>query len=135
MLPLEVKASISHLGQTVMLKVAGLDELARGEYPFERMALDLRTLPPISLSKGLMNLPWGAFVDNDALTVRKQPTITLIGDQRIASAGDVLEVDPVLKRVAIRYRRGDNGNVLFATERCNSYCLMCSQPPREVDDN
>ncbi len=34
----------------------------------------------------------------------------------------------------VLYRRGDLGNVIFATERCNSYCLMCSQPPRDVDD-
>ncbi|MGO4781920.1 His-Xaa-Ser system radical SAM maturase HxsC, partial [Lysobacter sp. 2RAB21] len=38
-------------------------------------------------------------------------------------------------KIAVRYRRGDNGNVLFATERCNSFCLMCSQPPREVEDS
>ncbi|MGO4220782.1 His-Xaa-Ser system radical SAM maturase HxsC [Lysobacter sp. TAF61] len=35
----------------------------------------------------------------------------------------------------MRYRRGDNGNVLFATERCNSFCLMCSQPPRQIEDD
>jgi len=25
-------------------------------------------------------------------------------------------------------------NVLVATERCNSNCLMCSQPPQDRDD-
>lgn len=33
------------------------------------------------------------------------------------------------------YRRGSNHNAVFATDRCNSYCLMCSQPPRSVDDS
>jgi len=47
----------------------------------------------------------------------------------------VVELNPLQKKVAIRYRRGDTGNVLFATERCNSYCLMCSQPPRDVQDD
>lgn len=31
------------------------------------------------------------------------------------------------------YRVGSRHNVVFATEACNSYCLMCSQPPRRVD--
>jgi His-Xaa-Ser system radical SAM maturase HxsC len=32
------------------------------------------------------------------------------------------------------YRRGSAHNVLFVTERCNSNCLMCSQPPRDRED-
>lgn len=32
-------------------------------------------------------------------------------------------------------RHGSPSNALFATDRCNSLCLMCSQPPREVDDS
>lgn len=31
------------------------------------------------------------------------------------------------------YRVGSRHNVVFATDACNSYCLMCSQPPRRVD--
>jgi His-Xaa-Ser system radical SAM maturase HxsC len=37
--------------------------------------------------------------------------------------------------VSVLYRRGSAANVLFATERCNSLCLMCSQPPRDEDDD
>ena len=32
------------------------------------------------------------------------------------------------------YRPYSGHNVLFMTERCNSNCLMCSQPPRDYDD-
>jgi His-Xaa-Ser system radical SAM maturase HxsC len=32
------------------------------------------------------------------------------------------------------YRRSSRHNTIFATDRCNSLCLMCSQPPRDVDD-
>jgi len=31
-------------------------------------------------------------------------------------------------------RNDSPSNSLFATDRCNSLCLMCSQPPRETDD-
>ncbi len=33
------------------------------------------------------------------------------------------------------YRVGSPHNAIFATEHCNSYCLMCSQPPRQVDES
>ncbi len=33
------------------------------------------------------------------------------------------------------YRRSSPHNTILATERCNSLCLMCSQPPRPDDDS
>lgn len=50
------------------------------------------------------------------------------------SEGDVVRIDPN-GSVRTLYRRKSNHNTLFATERCNSLCVMCSQPPREVDDS
>ena len=32
------------------------------------------------------------------------------------------------------FRAGSKHNSLLLTERCNNYCLMCSQPPKRVDD-
>lgn len=32
------------------------------------------------------------------------------------------------------YREKANHNTLFVTERCNSNCIMCSQPPKDKDD-
>lgn len=139
MLPLETKAAVSDLSSPLLVKLAGLPELAEGAYPLQRMALDLRALPPERLSSDLLNLPWGAYVDSADDDRRAyppgRPIARLQGDPKIAKPGDVIEMDPYRQRVAIRYRRGDNGNVLFATERCNSYCLMCSQPPRQIDDD
>jgi His-Xaa-Ser system radical SAM maturase HxsC len=37
-------------------------------------------------------------------------------------------------RIDTLFRIGSPNNGLFVTERCNSRCLMCSQPPRMVDD-
>ena len=50
------------------------------------------------------------------------------------SDGDVVGIYPN-GSVRTLYRRGSPSNTLFATERCNSFCLMCSQPPRQVDDD
>lgn len=48
--------------------------------------------------------------------------------------GDVISIDPENGRVAVLYRVGSNHNSMLITERCNSRCVMCSQPPRDVDD-
>ncbi|UOE33289.1 His-Xaa-Ser system radical SAM maturase HxsC [Hymenobacter monticola] len=47
--------------------------------------------------------------------------------------GDVLSIDPngLINR---QYRADSYQNFLLATERCNSNCLMCSQPPKDRDD-
>jgi len=47
--------------------------------------------------------------------------------------GDVIAVDPT-GFVRTLYRRSSRHNFILATEQCNSYCLMCSQPPRQMDD-
>jgi His-Xaa-Ser system radical SAM maturase HxsC len=48
--------------------------------------------------------------------------------------GDVLSVHPHSGRVRLLYRRSSRHNFFLVTERCNNYCLMCSQPPKKVDD-
>jgi His-Xaa-Ser system radical SAM maturase HxsC len=48
--------------------------------------------------------------------------------------GDVVGVYPQSGRVRVLYRRSSRHNFFLVTERCNNYCLMCSQPPRKVDD-
>jgi hypothetical protein len=50
------------------------------------------------------------------------------------SDGDVVSISPT-GHVRTLYRRQSKSNTLFATDRCNSLCVMCSQPPREVDDS
>jgi His-Xaa-Ser system radical SAM maturase HxsC len=48
--------------------------------------------------------------------------------------GDVLRIQPETGRVRVLYRRSSGHNFFLVTERCNNYCLMCSQPPKSVDD-
>lgn len=47
--------------------------------------------------------------------------------------GDIVAVHPS-GRIDTLFRVASPNNSLFVTERCNSKCLMCSQPPRLVDD-
>jgi His-Xaa-Ser system radical SAM maturase HxsC len=50
------------------------------------------------------------------------------------SEGDLLGLQPASGRFRTLYRRAAKHNSFLVTERCNHYCLMCSQPPRNVDD-
>jgi His-Xaa-Ser system radical SAM maturase HxsC len=62
---------------------------------------------------------------------------TLVGlDGRFGylAAGDVIAFDPGSRRFRVLFRRASKHNAFLVTERCNHYCLMCSQPPRKVKD-
>lgn len=48
--------------------------------------------------------------------------------------GDILGFQSTSRRFRTLYRRSSSHNSFLVTERCNHYCLMCSQPPRDVDD-
>ena len=48
--------------------------------------------------------------------------------------GDVVAVDPN-GFVRTLYRRASKHNFILVTEQCNSLCLMCSQPPKDIDDS
>ena len=48
--------------------------------------------------------------------------------------GDIIGLHPHSRKLRVLYRRASTHNAFFVTERCNHYCLMCSQPPRDIDD-
>jgi His-Xaa-Ser system radical SAM maturase HxsC len=56
-----------------------------------------------------------------------------VADPGLVRPGNVVAIDPRRSTLRALWRRGANGNALFATGRCNSLCLMCSQPPRADD--
>jgi His-Xaa-Ser system radical SAM maturase HxsC len=51
------------------------------------------------------------------------------------SDDDVVAIGLEGTRLRVLYRRKSNQNSILLTERCNHYCLMCSQPPKTVDDS
>lgn len=48
--------------------------------------------------------------------------------------GDVLRITDK-GTVSVLFQKSARHNSFLLTERCNNYCLMCSQPPRNVDDS
>ncbi|WP_164730082.1 His-Xaa-Ser system radical SAM maturase HxsC [Rhodomicrobium lacus] len=63
----------------------------------------------------------------------KGPRLGGYSDLSHLNAGDIVLVDGRNGRTRTLYRKASSHNALFVTERCNSNCLMCSQPPRDVD--
>ena len=49
--------------------------------------------------------------------------------------GDVVAVELDRPAVRVLYRRDSPHNSFLLTERCNHYCLMCSQPPKDTNDD
>ncbi|RXH10625.1 radical SAM protein [Bradyrhizobium guangzhouense] len=64
----------------------------------------------------------------DARLVAVPPKYDYLAD------GDVIGFDHASRKFRTLYRRSSAHNSLLVTERCNHYCLMCSQPPKDVDD-
>jgi His-Xaa-Ser system radical SAM maturase HxsC len=51
------------------------------------------------------------------------------------TSGDILGFDSKGERVNVLWRHESLQNSVLLTERCDHYCLMCSQPPKNVDDD
>jgi His-Xaa-Ser system radical SAM maturase HxsC len=49
--------------------------------------------------------------------------------------GDILRVNPRRGELWVMYRRQSRFNSMLLTERCNSWCVMCSQPPKTAKDD
>jgi His-Xaa-Ser system radical SAM maturase HxsC len=48
--------------------------------------------------------------------------------------GYIVTIEPGSGFIRTVFRPESPHNTIFTTDRCNSNCIMCSQPPKEVDD-
>lgn len=76
---------------------------------------------------------WYIFVDRPSRNL-DAPTIELSADFNHLADGDVLRLAPMKHSLRVLFRRNASINSFLLTERCNNLCLMCSQPPRNVND-
>lgn len=56
-------------------------------------------------------------------------------DHDYLDEGDIIRVDSVSGSFLCLYRMNSPHNTILLTEQCDHYCLMCSQPPKEIDDS
>lgn len=61
--------------------------------------------------------------------------VILPDEYNYLAEGDIVRVVPNRHSIRALYRRNSRYNAILVTERCNHYCLMCSQPPRDINDS
>lgn len=62
------------------------------------------------------------------------PVVHSVRDVDHLMKGHIVVIEPANGFIRTLYRPESQHNIIFATERCNSNCLMCSQPPKDADD-
>src|SRR5262245_12419622 len=72
--------------------------------------------------------------DLGSVMTRQTPVVSEADHVEHITDGDVLRIDFRHGLVRTLYRVNSRNNIIFATDRCNSNCLMCSQPPKDIDD-
>ena len=88
----------------------------------------------IDSSKDMNLIGFGLVFSLDKNAIQHSNVAYLSEELSYLEEGDVIRVSPSENSVRVIHRVNANANFLFVTERCNSFCLMCSQPPREVED-
>lgn len=121
-LPLHTHARIEGADDVGLFKVLTPEEATRGAYPAPDVLLWNAAAP------GYAGSVFPADGIGEGLTISRPR------EPAVIQPGDVVRVRPGSTLISVLYRRGSVANTLFATERCNSRCLMCSQPPRTEDD-
>ena len=64
-----------------------------------------------------------------------QPHIRVAHELNHLSEHDIISIAPKGDRAFVLWRNDSLSNTLLLTERCDNYCIMCSQPPKEADDS
>src|SRR5262245_27499832 len=79
-----------------------------------------------------------------AILTKQQPNHEVCGDSDIfrisdeydyLDEGDIIRLDSQSGSFRCLYRKNSPHNTILLTEQCDHYCLMCSQPPKEIDDS
>lgn len=84
---------------------------------------------PISDGFGLV------LIAHDSDVSATDNTLRLAPELRYLKEHDVIKFYPDILKIDVLYRKDANTNSFLVTERCNSFCIMCSQPPRDIDDH
>lgn len=135
MLALHTHARVSGDFPAYPVKVLDLPEALATNLARNRVAAMLPTDCAVDLN-ALAGLGFAGVITAAAPGISPPlPALHSPRNPRVVDGGDVIQVRPDSGQVMVLFRRRSTSNSLFITERCNSLCLMCSQPPREVEDS
>jgi His-Xaa-Ser system radical SAM maturase HxsC len=72
--------------------------------------------------------------DSDFFGGNQLPIVKMASTKEFKE-GHIVTIESKSGFIRTVYRPESSNNTLFATDRCNSNCLMCSQPPKDIDDS
>jgi His-Xaa-Ser system radical SAM maturase HxsC len=95
--------------------------------------LDERTVTESNGFRGILT-PTRAQDNTATFDALAMPIVHSVREIDHLRDGDIVVMQPKTGFVRTLHRPDSVHNTLFMTERCNSNCLMCSQPPKDKDD-
>jgi His-Xaa-Ser system radical SAM maturase HxsC len=70
----------------------------------------------------------------DALETDLENIFSIPQDFNYLEADDIVVINPEKNSIKVVFRKNTPFNSILVTENCNNFCLMCSQPPRNIND-
>ena len=137
MLPLHTHASISGLKNQNIFKIVDKQEFIKNNYSNDNYILIIDELDN-EINNFIEKYNILGIISKKEIKNKPKKnilTITNLKKPNVINKGDVIRLKKNSTLISVLYRRGSNSNTLFVTERCNSFCLMCSQPPRDENDD
>lgn len=131
-----VKAQIRGLSERTILQAVNLDNLSKRWSPDLRYLVSVTSLEERTQFSRLLN----SGVNNIAMLVahRKfllERTPHVVEPENAIKQGDVVAAISHRNQIQVLDRPSDDHHTIFLTNRCNSNCLMCSQPPTRQNDD
>ncbi len=133
-LPLKTSAKSNNLNVPNVLRVVDYQDFIRSGRSGSDYCL---LLEPGDINvDAILELGWGGIIYPDNKippTNETLPVIYQLKRPEVVASGDIISASQ--SRIDVLFRKSSNSNMLFVTEQCNHNCIMCSQPPRSVDDS
>jgi His-Xaa-Ser system radical SAM maturase HxsC len=108
-----------------------IGRITNTDLPLELRGDHVRFMPEGSIGTEKMH-GYRAVISHQSF-VTDIPVVDKLRETLSFRDGDVVAIEPS-GFVRSLYRPHEKHHSLFVTERCSSNCLMCSQPPKDVDD-
>ena len=124
-----LRSSLGELGEDRVLRVSRNPDRPTALRRSEIFILDSNDVPAGFLGYMVFDQHFDETIHRDL------PVVVVSSDLAYLTDGDVIRISEKKLRVRVLFRSSARQNGLLLTERCNHYCLMCSQPPKDHDDS
>lgn len=104
----------------------------------ERLPLEAKRSRAVLVQPGMNPTGFKAKLAKGQPLPKGEPScdVFVLGNEyEYLNEGDIIRLDPNTGSMRCLYRRTSLHNTILLTERCDHYCLMCSQPPKQLDDS